>query len=243
MAASHVVAGREVADGAIDELYVELHVRPDRAARALLAEGVHAGDIAAEVAHDVDRVGVEGLDHVVWRTLVRVVDPHLHVEEQMLADEAVVLPFLGDPGGGREAMVEIDAEATFVPLGALDHLDGLGDGVADGLLADHVAPGFQCLDGGLVVIAAVFVAAGGDAADVRLDGGQHAGDVVVGGDAQAGGGGIGAVFLDVTDSNQLGQAEVLMDVRVAVPDGPAANHSDSQRHGLLLEDWRNGTVE
>ena len=55
-----VIATREMTDNAILKLNVDLHVRIADAPRRFVEERLHAGDIAAIVAHHIDRVGMKG---------------------------------------------------------------------------------------------------------------------------------------------------------------------------------------
>jgi len=80
------------------------------------------------------------------------VDPHRHVDEELLADAALVDPAPGQSGGRGEAVVEVDAETAFQAPGAVDHPLGLGDGVADGLLAEDMGASLQGSDGLLCVV-------------------------------------------------------------------------------------------
>ena len=67
VAALDVVAAGQVADRAVLEAHVEDGRGPDGAARRLGGEAVHGLDVAAEVAHDVDGVGVQRLEVEVGR--------------------------------------------------------------------------------------------------------------------------------------------------------------------------------
>ena len=55
----------------------------------------------------------------------------------------------------------------------LHHFPGAFDGVGNGLLREHMAARVQGLHGGLVMIGAVFIAAGTHADQVGLEGVQH----------------------------------------------------------------------
>ena len=115
-------------------------------------------------------------------------------------------------------------QALFAGLG--DHLLGFGDLVADRLFAQHVAAGFERLHGGLVVVAAVLIAAGGDADQVGLQGGQHLRGRRRRRARPARRGVIGAVFLDIADADQFGQRVLFVDHGMAVADRPHADHAD-----------------
>ena len=102
-----------------------------------------------------------------------------HVDEQQVPEAA-----LGRPTASRSAAAGVKRWLRLTPKqrprsrATAHHLLGLGDVVADRLLAQHVAAGLQRLERRQVVVAAVLVAAGGDAAHVGLERRQHLGRVV-----------------------------------------------------------------
>src|SRR6185437_3084912 len=69
VAALDVVASRESADGAVFEFHAEMRRRPDLPARRFSRKALHSLDVAAEIAHDIDRVRMQRLDLIVRRAL------------------------------------------------------------------------------------------------------------------------------------------------------------------------------
>ena len=198
-------------------------------------EALHRLDVAAEVAHDVDRVRVQRLDLEVGRALARVHDPHAHVDEEQVAEAALVLPLLGQQRGRGEAVVEVDAVADALLLRLGDHLLGLGDLVGDRLLAQDVAAGLEGLHGGQVMVAAVLVAAGGDAAQVGPERVEHLLDVVAkAGTPKRGRGLRRRAPCGIAHADQFGQRVFLVEHGMAVADGTQADHADADHGGVLL---------
>ena len=103
------------------------------------------------------------------RGFVGVVNPHRHVDHIDFPQPTIDDPFFRQPGGRREAMIEVDSIAQVFLAGESDHCFGFGDFVGDGFFAQHRAAGGKQLHGRLIVVAAVFGAGGGDAGDVKLD--------------------------------------------------------------------------
>ena len=89
----------------------------------------------------------------------------------------------------------------------------------DDVLEGHSAAGLKSLAGGKAVVAAVLLAAGGDAADVRRERGEHLGNIVERGDAETLGRGVGALLDEVADAHQLSLRVLHVHVRMAIPDG------------------------
>ena len=90
-----------------------------------------------------------------------------------MAELAFGHPFFRQLGRGGEAVIQVDAvaDAFFACLG--DHFFGFVDLVGDGLFAENVAARFEREHGGLEVVGAVLVAAGGDADDVGFEVCEH----------------------------------------------------------------------
>jgi len=180
---------------------------------------------------------VERLDHVVGRAFRRVLDPHAHVDEEQMAEPSLVLPALRNVGRLGETVVQVDpvAEALFPRL--RDHLLGPGDVVADGLLAEHVAAGLERLHGGLVMVAAVLVAARRDAGNVGLQRPQHLLRIVERRHPQPGCGLVSPFLDDVAHTDQLGQGSGPIHVSVAVADRPHADDADSLHDNLDCDEF------
>jgi len=54
-------------------------------------------------------------------------DPHGHIHKQLVTDTPFVDPTFGEPGCGREAMVQIDSEAQAFFSRKSDHFLGGSD--------------------------------------------------------------------------------------------------------------------
>jgi hypothetical protein len=189
---------------------------------------MYALHIAAEVAHDVQRVRMQRAHVEPGRSLVGIADPHRHVDQQQVAQAAFLDPLFGFGGGRHKTMVEVDAvvDALFVRL--CHHLSRLLDVVRDRLFAQDVQPGFQTLHRRGEVIAAVLHARRADAHGVELLVFEHLFDAVIGAHAVACGGLVGAFGDDVTHGDQLGQRVGLIDRRMGVADVAQADHSHFQ---------------
>ncbi len=75
---------------------------------------------------------------------------------------------------------------------------------------------FQGLHGGQVMFAAVLMPAGGDTAHIRAHLFKHFLDIVIGGYAMRGGGGIGAGLVPVADGDKFGQRVRLIESGMAI---------------------------
>ena len=200
-------------------------------------------------------MGVEGLDLEPGRGLARVHDPHADVEEELVADPVFLDPLLGEARRGSEPVVEVDAVAEPLLSRLGHHLGRLADVVADGLLAQDVQARLQRFHGRLVVVAAVFLAARGDAHHVELRTGHHLGDRVERGHSEALRRRVGPLAVDVADGHEFGSRHGLVDVGMLVADRPEADHphsghlisdhgrSPGPRRFLRAPDERNGTYE
>ena len=102
-------------------------------------------NLSAVVAHDIDRVRMQGLDLKPFGGLARILDPHGHVHEQLRADAPFIDPAFGQQCCRCEAMVQIDTEAEGVLARHVHHLLGRADLIADRLLAQHSQTGFKRL--------------------------------------------------------------------------------------------------
>src|SRR5687768_17619041 len=101
----------QMADRAGSELHVERQSTPaNRAPRRFRHEALHALNVAAEKAHDINGMRMQRADVLPRRRLVGIIDPQRHVNEKRFAQLAISLQLLQSFGGGREAMVQIDAE-------------------------------------------------------------------------------------------------------------------------------------
>ncbi len=227
MPAFDVVGGGQPADRAVLEAHAEVRGGDDFPSRRSGAEALHGLDVAAEVAHDVHRVGIERLDHVVGRTLRRIFDPQRHVDEQQMPDAAFILPLLCQIRGGREAVVEVDGVAHAHPPRRRHHRFALFDLVADGLFAEDVTARFERLHRRQIVVARIFVAARGDAAQIGLERRQHGWRIVERGDAQARRRCVCPLAVDVAHADQLGERVFLVNSGMAIADGPHADDTDS----------------
>ena len=123
-------------------------------------------------------------------------------------------------------MVEGHPQAAVSLARATDHLRRGLQLVADRLLAEHVAAGLEGLDSGVIVVAAVLVAARGHAAHVGGKRAEHGRYIREGGDAKALWRGAGPVWEKGADPHQLSQVVLLVESRMVVADGPQANNSD-----------------
>ncbi len=173
MAALNVVAGGKMPDCAGRELDVHRHRGPNLASRGLGYESLDCGDVAGKVPHHVNRMGIERLDHVVRRAFVGIFDPHRHVDEELLSDQAVVNPFLCDLCGFCESMVEVNAQAAIVFFRCFDHFLCFWDRIADWFFAEDVATCLERLDRWEVMVRAVFDSARRDRDNSRLDRLEH----------------------------------------------------------------------
>ena len=168
---------------------------------------------------------VKCLDLEIWRGFIWILDPHTHVDEKEITKPALVYPLLRKARGGSESVVKVDpeAEASFFRL--CDHFFSFKDVVADRFLAQDVAACLEGLEGREVVVAAVFVAPCGYAAEVWLHGSQHVLRIIVGRYAQATGRSVSPVSVDVTDGRQFRQFILEVDVCVSIADGSKPDYT------------------
>ena len=227
MAALDIVGTGQPTDHPILELHAEMGGGPDGPAGSGRGKALHRIHIAAEIAHDVDRVRVQGLDLEIGRAFRRVLDPHAHIDKEQMSQLAFILPSFGQPGGRGKAVVQVDAIAKLLFAGLGHHLLRFGDLIADRFFPQNMAAGLQSLHGGQIVIAAVFIPTRGDAAHVRMQAVQHLLRIIKSGHAQAGSGRICPVFLNITHPDQFGQGIGLIHISMAVADRPHANHTGS----------------
>jgi hypothetical protein len=141
-------------------------------------------------------------------------------------------------GGGREAVVEVDAVTAVLLPRFGDHLLGLVDLVADRFFTEHVAAGLQRLHRGFVVIGTELQSAGGDADQVGLELAEHFVGVVEGGSCESRSGGVGALLLDVADAHELRERIALIDPGVAVADRTHSDDANPQHRGHCEEELR-----
>ncbi len=193
VAALDVIAAGEGAHRAAGEAHVEGGGRPERASRGNRGEAVHFADVPAEVAHDVDGVGVEGLDLEEGRAFGGVLDPHAHIAEEQVAQAALVDPFARQAVGRVEAVVHVGGQTDAFLAGFGDHFLGQGDGIADGFFTQDVAAKLQSLHHRAIVVTAVFHPGCADADQVRLEPVEHVLSIQEARHAQTGGGSLGAL--------------------------------------------------
>jgi hypothetical protein len=77
------------------------------------------------------------------------------------------------------------------------------------------------------MVGAVFVTAGGDADEVRAKLAEHRWGIVIRWHPKPRSGRVGAILLDVTDTNELRKRILLIDARVKVSDRPHADDADA----------------
>jgi hypothetical protein len=111
-------------------------------------------------------------------------------------------------------VVEVYRQTPVLYAGNRDHLLGIFDRVADGFLAQHVAPGAKSQEYGLPVIRGVLEASCGDAAQLGMYGGDHVAEVGERWYAEALGRRSRPFRDDVADADEVGVLLGGVDVRV-----------------------------
>ena len=133
-------------------------------------------------------------------------------------------------------MIEIDP-ITPLQLARLGHhLLGLGDVVGDRFFAKDMTSRFKRLDGRREVIAAVLVAAGRDAAHMRLQRVEHLLRIVKAPNAQPACRHIDAILADIANADEFRQRIGLVQIGVAVPDRPHADDAYAKHIHLQTHD-------
>jgi hypothetical protein len=136
-------------------------------------------DVAAEVAHNGEGVGEEGLHVEVLmpfdtggrlRTVSGLAagEAHLVQAENLFANLAVVNVFLSLLRRGGEVVVEVAAQVDLLLVGLGHHFARLAHLVREGFLHQHVLSGLHCFHGRFVVPASVFITAGAHVHDVKV---------------------------------------------------------------------------
>ena len=224
MAGVGVVAAGQMADDAIFELQVHLGIRPANAPRCMVEKGVHSFYIAAEKAHDVERVGVQGANVKPRRGLVGIANPHRHVDQQQMAELAFIDPLFGLGRRWHKAVVEVDAIIDTLFLRLFDHGASLNNIIRDRLFAQHVEPSFQTLHGRLIMIAAILYPSATNADRVQLLVFEQFFHAVIGAHAVTLRRFVGALLVNITNGHQIGQGVGLINGGMGVANVAQADH-------------------
>ena len=131
-------------------------------------------------------------------------------------------------------MIEVDAVVDPFFVSGAHHLARLFDLVGDRLFAEHMFARFQTLHGWLKMVAAILFAGATDADGVDLFVLQQIFHAIIGFDAIALRRLIGALFDNVTNSNELNRRVGLVDRRMGVANATQTDYGDFQCHDRLL---------